>query len=154
MFWVSLLQFGRDVDLALYFDVPGEVMKERCLKRGESSGRSDDNAETIVKRVDTFFEKTQPVVDVSGRFAAGKRECCDQFQCRCVYLQLLFHQFPSTHTHTHTHAHTCTHTRARTHNMSPSLSLLNFVVCCCQHYEGISLLKRVSKGCFENEGRT
>ena len=121
VFWVSLLQFGRDVDLALYFDVPGEVMKERCLKRGESSGRSDDNAETIVKRVDTFFEKTQPVVDVSGRFAAGKRECCDQFQCRCVYLQLLFHQFPSTHTHTHMHTHA--HTRARAHTICLPLYL-------------------------------
>jgi adenylate kinase family enzyme len=35
----------------LYYEVPQEVMLERCMKRAETSGRSDDNAETIKKRV-------------------------------------------------------------------------------------------------------
>jgi len=30
-------------------------MKQRCLKRAETSGRSDDNAETIIKRVENYF---------------------------------------------------------------------------------------------------
>ena len=38
-------------------------MKARCLKRGEDSGRGDDNAETIASRVDTYLEKSKPVVD-------------------------------------------------------------------------------------------
>lgn len=49
--------FPRAVDQALYFeqnvveaqqvlfyDVPQEIMLERCMKRAETSGRSDDNA--------------------------------------------------------------------------------------------------------------
>jgi len=35
----------------LYYDVPQETMLERCMKRAETSGRSDDNAETIKTRV-------------------------------------------------------------------------------------------------------
>jgi adenylate kinase family enzyme len=38
-------------------------MKARCLKRGEESGRGDDNAETVANRVDTYMEKTKPVID-------------------------------------------------------------------------------------------
>ena len=37
-------------------------MRERLLKRGETSGRADDNAETIVKRLKTFVDQTVPVV--------------------------------------------------------------------------------------------
>jgi len=38
-------------------------MKTRLLKRAETSGRVDDNEETIVKRLKTFHDHTQPVVD-------------------------------------------------------------------------------------------
>ena len=38
-------------------------MEARCLKRAETSGRSDDNPETIKKRVQTYFDETMPVVD-------------------------------------------------------------------------------------------
>ncbi|EGD82257.1 cytidylate kinase [Salpingoeca rosetta] len=55
-------KFERDCNFALYFDVPAEVMKDRCLKRGQSSGRSDDNEETIAQRVETYFTKSKPVV--------------------------------------------------------------------------------------------
>ena len=37
-------------------------MEDRLLKRGETSGRSDDNVETIRKRFETFSDKTLPVV--------------------------------------------------------------------------------------------
>jgi adenylate kinase family enzyme len=37
-------------------------MEARLLKRGETSGRSDDNAETIRKRFKTFVEQSLPVV--------------------------------------------------------------------------------------------
>ena len=43
-------------------------MEARLLKRGESSGRSDDNRETIVKRFRTFVEDSMPVVkSLEGR---------------------------------------------------------------------------------------
>ncbi|KAM3187903.1 hypothetical protein ACTXT7_001400 [Hymenolepis weldensis] len=47
----------------LYFEVSKEVMKQRLLKRGETSGRADDNEATIVQRLKIFDEKTVPVID-------------------------------------------------------------------------------------------
>ncbi|KAL4933626.1 uridylate kinase ura6 [Aspergillus undulatus] len=47
----------------LFLDCPEEVMEGRLLKRGETSGRDDDNAESIRKRFRTFVETSMPVVD-------------------------------------------------------------------------------------------
>ncbi|XP_021354678.1 adenylate kinase isoenzyme 5-like isoform X3 [Mizuhopecten yessoensis] len=47
----------------VYFEVPDEVMTERLLERGKTSGRVDDNEETIKKRLETFHNQTKPVVD-------------------------------------------------------------------------------------------
>lgn len=33
------------------------------MERGKTSGRSDDNEESIVKRLNVFNEQTKPVVD-------------------------------------------------------------------------------------------
>jgi adenylate kinase/UMP-CMP kinase len=49
-------------ELVLFFDCPEEVMTERLLSRGKTSGRTDDNAETIRKRFKTFVESSLPVV--------------------------------------------------------------------------------------------
>ena len=49
-------------DFLLFFDCSEEIMQERLLKRSETSGRPDDNIETIQKRFATFVEKTLPVV--------------------------------------------------------------------------------------------
>lgn len=42
--------------LVLFFDCPEDVMVERLLVRGKTSGRSDDNEATIRKRFDTFHK--------------------------------------------------------------------------------------------------
>ena len=47
----------------LFFDCSEDVMLKRLLKRGETSGRSDDNAESIKKRFHTFEETSMPVVE-------------------------------------------------------------------------------------------
>jgi UMP-CMP kinase len=47
----------------LFFDCDEETMRKRLLKRGESSGRADDNEESIKKRFRTFVETSMPVVD-------------------------------------------------------------------------------------------
>lgn len=47
----------------LFLNCPEEVMEERLLKRGETSGRDDDNAESIRKRFRTFVETSMPVVE-------------------------------------------------------------------------------------------
>ncbi|KAL5109317.1 adenylate kinase [Taenia crassiceps] len=46
----------------LHLKVSEEVMKQRLLKRGETSGRADDNEATIVQRLKIFEEKTAPVI--------------------------------------------------------------------------------------------
>jgi len=46
----------------LYFQVSDETMTERLLQRGKSSGRVDDNVETIKKRLDTFHKHSEPVM--------------------------------------------------------------------------------------------
>lgn len=43
--------------------VDNQELINRLLKRGETSGRSDDNLETIKKRLDIYQEKTLPVSD-------------------------------------------------------------------------------------------
>ena len=68
--------FPRKMDQAVYFedsvcpsactlflDCPEDVMNERLLNRGKTSGRSDDNEESIRKRFRTFVETSMPVVD-------------------------------------------------------------------------------------------
>ncbi|KAM3463119.1 hypothetical protein NHJ6243_003561 [Beauveria neobassiana] len=49
--------------LVLFFDCPEKVMEARLLERGKTSGRADDNAESIRKRFRTFIETSMPVVD-------------------------------------------------------------------------------------------
>ena len=47
----------------LFFDCPEDVLEKRLLNRGKTSGRSDDNVESIKKRFKTFEETSMPVVD-------------------------------------------------------------------------------------------
>jgi len=46
----------------LCFDAPEDVLRERLLNRGKTSGRSDDNLESIKKRFKTFIDTSMPVV--------------------------------------------------------------------------------------------
>ena len=48
--------------LTLFLDCPEEVRESRLMKRGETSGRDDDNAESIRKRFRVFVETSMPVV--------------------------------------------------------------------------------------------
>ena len=45
-------------------------MTERLLGRGKTSGRADDNIDTIKLRLDTFHKHSKPVVE------AYKAKCC------------------------------------------------------------------------------
>eukprot|EP00933_Yihiella_yeosuensis_P064635 TRINITY_DN68080_c0_g1_i1.p1 TRINITY_DN68080_c0_g1~~TRINITY_DN68080_c0_g1_i1.p1 ORF type:complete len:345 (-),score=84.44 TRINITY_DN68080_c0_g1_i1:128-1093(-) len=47
----------------LFFEASEEEMEKRLLKRGETSGRSDDNADAIKKRFKTYMDETAPIVD-------------------------------------------------------------------------------------------
>ncbi|KAG4429482.1 hypothetical protein IFR05_015033 [Cadophora sp. M221] len=47
----------------LFLDCPEEVLQERLLDRGKTSGRVDDNVAVISKRFWTFTEITMPVIE-------------------------------------------------------------------------------------------
>ncbi|KAF1950706.1 UMP-CMP kinase-like protein [Byssothecium circinans] len=46
----------------LFFDCPESVMEQRLLHRGKTSGRADDNIESIKKRFKVFVETSMPVI--------------------------------------------------------------------------------------------
>lgn len=50
------------VHAMLELDVPNEMLIERLINRGKTSGRADDNAETIAKRLDVYNAQTQPLI--------------------------------------------------------------------------------------------
>ncbi|CAG7678340.1 unnamed protein product [Allacma fusca] len=53
-----------EVLFVLFFDAPEDVCVERCLQRGEAgSGRSDDNPESLKKRVATYVNATMPIIE-------------------------------------------------------------------------------------------
>lgn len=62
-----------ECDQVLFFECSEEVMEERLLKRGETSGRTDDNSETIKKRFKTYIEKTLPVIEYYGNLNKVKK---------------------------------------------------------------------------------
>lgn len=61
--------FERDVcpcSTILYFECSDEEMIRRLVGRGKTSGRVDDNEETIKLRLATFHKHTQPILDHYG----------------------------------------------------------------------------------------
>ncbi len=51
----------------MYVNASDETMTKRLLHRGQTSGRVDDNEETIKKRLKTFHNQTMPVLDLYER---------------------------------------------------------------------------------------
>lgn len=50
------------VHAMLELDVPNEMLIERLINRGKTSGRADDNEETIAKRLEVYNAQTQPLI--------------------------------------------------------------------------------------------
>jgi adenylate kinase len=48
-------QFQRTCDVLLFLEADEEVITQRLLSRGETSGRSDDNLESIKKRIQVLL---------------------------------------------------------------------------------------------------
>ena len=58
-----LSERGHKVAAMIELDVPEEELMRRLVKRGQDSGRSDDNTETIRKRLDVYRSQTAPLID-------------------------------------------------------------------------------------------
>ncbi len=60
----NLLEFkNMPISIVLSLVVSEQELKSRLISRGESSGRSDDNEEVIMKRITEYHAKTSPVAD-------------------------------------------------------------------------------------------
>jgi len=53
--------------LVLAFDAAESVLEERLVNRGKTSGRADDNVESIRKRFATFKAQSEPVIQVYSK---------------------------------------------------------------------------------------
>ena len=65
-----LEQFEKTIgkcSFVLYFECSKATLTQRLLKRGETSGRSDDNEASIAKRLATFDASSMPVIDLYTR---------------------------------------------------------------------------------------
>ncbi|CAG99400.1 bifunctional uridylate/adenylate kinase [Kluyveromyces lactis] len=64
--------------MTLFFDCPEKIMLERLLQRGKTSGRIDDNIESIQKRFKTFVETSVPVVEYFEKQNKVVKVSCNQ----------------------------------------------------------------------------
>jgi len=62
--WEKEMSEKANVLFVLFFDASNEICVERCLSRGQAgSGRSDDNPESLQKRVATYKNDTMPIIN-------------------------------------------------------------------------------------------
>ena len=71
----------------LFFECPEEVMLKRLLERGKTSGRTDDNIESIKKRFRTFVETSYPVVEYFEKQDKVVKVSCDH-PVKAVYAEV------------------------------------------------------------------
>ena len=62
--------------MVLNYDCPDDVLVSRLLARAKHSGRTDDNEETIKKRLELFHSKTQPVMENYADIVVTVRKVC------------------------------------------------------------------------------
>tara|TARA_Y100000591_G_scaffold54663_1_gene43106 strand:+ start:313 stop:876 length:564 start_codon:yes stop_codon:yes gene_type:complete len=60
---ILLKNSNQSIDLILFLNVDKETILKRLEKRKIIENRSDDEAETIIRRYDTYMETTQPVLN-------------------------------------------------------------------------------------------
>ncbi|MBR4845645.1 MAG: adenylate kinase [Bacteroidaceae bacterium] len=69
---VMLAERGQEVSIMLDLEVPEDELMTRLIKRGQESGRADDNEETIKKRLVVYHSQTAPLID---RYKADGKYC-------------------------------------------------------------------------------
>ena len=61
---------GRGLDAILFFDLPDDIATGRMLRRAADENRPDDTPDVIARRLATYHEHTEPIVEyyrVTGR---------------------------------------------------------------------------------------
>jgi len=61
--WTRSMSDNVNVQFVLFFNCDEDICVDRCLKRGAAgSGRSDDNEESLRKRMNTYVKDTLPII--------------------------------------------------------------------------------------------
>lgn len=58
-----LSESGIPISLMITLEVEKDELVRRLLKRGEETGRTDDNLQTIENRINVYMKQTSPVID-------------------------------------------------------------------------------------------
>ena len=61
--WNEAMGDKVNLQFVLNFECSQEACIKRCLERGATSGRSDDNEESLRKRFVTFVNSTKPIIE-------------------------------------------------------------------------------------------
>lgn len=88
--WKTQMSSLADVQFLLFLDCPHEVMTARLLERGKTSGRTDDNEESVRKRLLTYEQSTRPIID-SFRGEGKVREVNSNRSFDEVFADVSFH---------------------------------------------------------------
>ncbi len=70
-----LEEHNEEITLMISLEVEKEELVKRLLKRGEETGRADDNLETIENRINVYHQQTSPVKEYYA--AQGKAHLVD-----------------------------------------------------------------------------
>lgn len=62
-----------DVPFILFMDADEDTMINRIMERSKTSGRNDDNIDSLRKRFETFRKETMPIVEMYGAVGKAKR---------------------------------------------------------------------------------
>lgn len=72
--WNKQMEGKHKLHFVLFFDCADEICIKRCLDRGKAgSGRSDDNLESLKKRIITYNECTRPIIDYYNKLGLVRR---------------------------------------------------------------------------------
>lgn len=76
--WEEKMADSSTVKFVLFLHCPEEVMTGRLLERAKTSGRNDDNLETIRKRFKTFRDESMPIVDMYEKDGLVRKVIADR----------------------------------------------------------------------------
>jgi UMP-CMP kinase len=62
--WNEIFNKSAKILCVLVLRADENICVERILERGKTSGRSDDNREVLVKRFNTFYSESEPILEV------------------------------------------------------------------------------------------
>ena len=87
---------GMQITSMIALDVETEELVKRLQKRGEHSGRADDQSlDVIHNRIDVYHQKTKPVIGyyhAQGKYSPieGTGEIAEIFERLCSYMEEIF----------------------------------------------------------------